>query len=180
MKKIETAKELIHILGANLSTLNYDFYKDREMPPIIPGEKGVRHFTETLRERGFTNLAEAVVVVHRGELRRRKGKNFPNVAEARQFQAYSEILRDLSIGVTQNISLLDVGAHVRKIGDYAVGVKIGSILISLYDGIFASVKRGYEIAGKDNFRIETLSGQSGLELSPLLKSMQPAAVVGAA
>lgn len=112
-KSPRTAKELYHVLNANLSTLNRDIDPTRNMPALMPG-RDPRHFTEPLRTSGFTNLAKAFDVVHNGELRKKRGKRFPSVAEAEQFQAFSEILKDLSHTVGNNLHLLDSYALIEN------------------------------------------------------------------
>ncbi len=166
----KTAKELVHVLGANLSTLNKDTYETQEMPSILPGEKGMRHFTTALRENGFTNLAEAITVVHLGESRRRKDKNFPSLAETNKFETYSAVIRDLSTAVFNNISLLDNRAQVKP-NHYKVEIRVGEIVLTFYELALEEINMAHGFIGSMTNRAEDLSKQNGFKPTSLIEGL---------
>src|SRR5690242_16128400 len=93
-----TAKSLIHTLGRNVRELNLDSVRASQvqrMPSILPGERGVRSFADTLTERGFPRLADALTSVHEGEKKRKKHKNFGSDAERRRFESNAAVINDM-------------------------------------------------------------------------------------
>lgn len=168
--KVRTAKELIHTLGANLSTLNTDISSTGQMPSIEPGEIGVEVFIGSLKRRHFNDLARAIDVVHRGELRIKKGKNFPSVQEKNKFHNSAEVIRDLSTVVEDNASLLNTFASSIPTMHYKGSTtRIGELVLTFYDLFLeALADRGGSLSNARQ-RSATLSKQKRFVLSPIMK-----------
>jgi len=84
-----TSKTFIHRIGLLESN------GIPQMQPILPGEKGVHVFVNCLVQGGFPNLANAFAIVHSGELRLKRDKNFPGEKDRRRFEFESEVINDL-------------------------------------------------------------------------------------
>lgn len=165
-----TAKELVHFIGANLSTMNSDIRRTRKMPSIKPGND-LRYIIEPLREKGLENLAKVFDVVHSGELRLKRGRSFPSTMDARQFQVSRQILSDLSLAASNNLSLLDTHAVVRE-GEYRGNdTRIGELVLTFYD-LVSDGSRINMNSFNAKKRVDTLSKQEGFVLSPMMREIQ--------
>lgn len=163
-----TAKKLIHVIGANLSTLNPDINLTRKMPSILPGNKGVRNFVEALRESLFPNIANTIEVVHIGETRSRRGKRFPSRQEAEAFSTASAVLADMACAVGENAHLLDKHMTVVPEGHYRGGrTKVGELVLTFYE-LYLQVPSSQFMLEVAVQRVRSLAGQEGFVSSSLM------------
>lgn len=165
----KTAKEIVHALGRDLSTLNWDINLTRNMPPILPGEVGVKTFAQTLRGNLFRNLADAIEVVHSGEKKIRKGKRFPSKQEAAIFKTHSRILADMAYVIGENSQLLDTRVALPE-GIYrGNNTRVGELVLTFYELILEKLQSSFDGTYPANQRAFRLTQIPKFIASPLIQ-----------
>jgi len=163
-----TAKELVHGVGRCLSTLNFDIHITRDMPSILPGEQGIKLFTESLRRSHFVSLAEAIEIVHSGQKRDKKGKRFPNKQESEKFRVNSKVITDMAFTLRENADLLDQHMATRN-GTYRGDeTRVGELVLTFYELVLGKLKTDSDTYPA-NQRASTLSQVPSFACSPLMQ-----------
>lgn len=181
MQEIETAKELARFLTTNPSLLNRDTNEPTLKPIIMSGTESMQVFTEELKRSGFTNLAEAVAIVHKGESQGEDAK-FSSLTEAASFRNRLKVMKDIYAMVSDNGPLFGIQARVNT-GEYRVGVTVGEIVFTFYETIREAEESGFDSSEVAGYRAQTLSEQKGMPigeeektqdfiLSPMMESMR--------
>lgn len=177
MPEIETAEGLAGFLTTNPSLLNRDTNEPTSKPIIMSGTESMQVFTEELKGSGFTNLAEAVAIVHKGESQGEDAK-FSSLTEAATFRNRLKVMKDIYAVVSDNGPLFGIQARVNT-GEYRVGVTIGEIVLNLYEVVLEAEEIGFDGTESIGHRAHTLSEQKGIGknhldfvLSPMMESMR--------
>lgn len=161
MKKVEI-EAMTDTVTTHLGTLNFDTRISHPIPAIGPGEKGVLSLIRELRKKDFTYLAFMIDYLYKGE--RGEDKQIPNTAEAPKLESDLSLIGDLRLVISENALSLKNTARV-GINEYARGVTNGAIILTWYEMMAAGD------IGSANHRLETISKQPGIKLSPLMIDM---------
>jgi len=170
MRHPRVIEALVHSIGTSLSTLNLDIHLTRDMPPILPGKKGVRGFVKALREGNFENLAKAIEVVHVGENGIGKNKRNLSRRSATIFETYFKVITDMKYTIGENASLLNEfmivpDGHYR--GDQT---RVGELVLTFYELVLKDINTSHPANYYPaNQRASSLSTFSGFTLSPLMQ-----------
>lgn len=172
-------RQLVGLLEANMSTLNYDIHLTRPTPK----GGGVDGFVAGLEADYFRDLAGAFKTVRRGEVSFFGDTQIPKPLSLLRVvtrRAYAErqkpayrlahnVLTDLYSAASQNAALLDKNIPVRMGSYRGSKTRFGEVMLTFYDLLMGSAKEA-QVPYMASQRSTTLARDGRFALSPLMNA----------